>query len=83
MNEQKTRPEEVSIHIDKNVYRVHAGSLSGAQLRALASPPISGHYDLYLEVPGGDDRLVADDVPIELRSGMHFFSAPANITPGR
>jgi len=39
--------------------------------------------NLWLEVPGGDDEKIADDQVVELQPGMHFFTAPATITPGR
>lgn len=74
---------EESIHIDKKLYKVDGPALTGAQLRALPSPPISAEYDLLLEVPGGEDRLITDGETVELKNGMHFFSAPRNITPGR
>ena len=75
--------QEESIHVDKKLYKVEVPAMTGAQLRALPNPPISGEYDLLLEVPGGEDELIADDEVVALRNGMHFFSAPRNITPGR
>ena len=31
---------------------------------------------------GGIDVLVGDEQVVQLREGMHFFTAPANINPG-
>jgi hypothetical protein len=75
--------DEVSIHIDKKLYKVPSGSMTASQIRGLTSPVLGDDYDLYQVVPGSDDHLVADGESIDLKSGMHFFSAPRNITPGR
>lgn len=72
-----------SIHIDKKLYKVSDAALTGAQLRSLPTPPISAEYDVLLEVPGEDDEILFDDRVVLLENGMHFFSAPRNITPGR
>jgi hypothetical protein len=73
----------LTLHIDRKPYKTDAESLTGAQLRALPEPDLPTTVDLYLEVPGGDDRLIHDDDTVELRPGMHFFSAPSTINPGR
>jgi hypothetical protein len=77
--EAKTR-----IKIDKESFTVEATSLTGRELRNLPNPPIGPERDLYLAVPGpGEDRRIGDDEAIELKDGMHFFTAPATITPGQ
>jgi hypothetical protein len=73
---------EITIHIDRKQFKVDAKELTGAQLRQLPHPPIGPDYDLYLEVPGGEDELIADDKEVELKKGMHFFSTQRHITPG-
>jgi hypothetical protein len=73
----------ITVHIDKKPYKVDVEELTGAQLRALSDPDISAGYELLLEVPGGDDRPIGDDETVALNPGIHFFSAPRNITPGR
>ncbi|MEZ2370963.1 multiubiquitin domain-containing protein [Arthrobacter sp. RCC_34] len=83
METAKQGPKENTIHIDKHVYKVSANSLTGTEIRNLVAPPLASTYDLYLEVPGKDDHLVGNDESITLKPGMHFFSAPGNITPGR
>lgn len=73
----------VNIHIDNEVFHVPEHALTGAQLRALPVPAIGPERDLWLDVPGGNDRLVGDDELVELRNGQHFFTAPSTINPGR
>ena len=71
------------IHIDKKQYKVQEDTLTGAALRALPEPDIASNYELVLQVPGGDDRQIADDEVVELHNGMHFFSVPKNLDAGR
>ena len=56
--------------------------MTGTELRNLAKPPIGNDYDLWQDVPGADDILIGDNDPIELKPGMHFYSAPRKIDPG-
>jgi hypothetical protein len=49
----------------------------------LPSPAVGSDRDLFLVVPGPtDDILVENDQSIELKDGMHFFTAPSTINPG-
>lgn len=77
------KPEkDFVIHIDRRQYKVDHSPVTGAELRLLAS--LGGDVDLYLEEHGDeDDRLIGDGDSVELKNGQHFFSTPANITPGR
>lgn len=70
------------IHIDKKMYKVQEDQLTGAALRALPDPDIASNYELVLQVPGGDDRQIADDELVTLKNGMHFFSVPKNLDAG-
>lgn len=73
----------IPIHIDQKKYDAPSATMTGAQIRALASPPIGSDRDLFLVVPGpADDRKVGDSEVIELKPGTHFFSAPTTINPG-
>lgn len=83
MPEDKQDKKKYTIHIDKKKYSVEVDELTGAQLRALPEPDISANYELLLEVPGGEDDPISDGQAVALKNGMHFFSAPRNITPGR
>jgi hypothetical protein len=73
--------EPFPIHIDRDMFKVDVDQMTGDQLRALPTPPIGADRDLYQEVPGGDDVLVADDQMVELHQGMHFVTAP-HVNPG-
>jgi hypothetical protein len=76
------KPHETVIHIDRHQFKVEQSSLTGEQLRQLPSPAIGADYDLFLEVPGGEDKLIGDQEQAELKNGAHFFSVQRNINPG-
>jgi Multiubiquitin len=72
-----------TIKIDKETFHVEATAMTGQELRELPSPPIGPDRDLFLVVPGpAEDILVGSDQSIELKDGMHFFTAPSTINPG-
>jgi hypothetical protein len=75
-------PKQIVVHIDRKPYKVDDGQLTGAQLRALPDPDVGPEFDLWLEVPGGEDRQIADAEEVTLKEGMHFFTAPSVINPG-
>lgn len=79
----ESKPKETVIFIDKKQFKVPEPSLTGSQLRHLPNPPIGPGRDLYEEVPGGEDLLIGEDQRVELKDGMHFFTTPHSITPGR
>lgn len=74
---------KILIHIDKHAYHVPLSSATGAQLRQVPSTAIGPNLDLYEEVPGAEDILILDNVTYSLKDGLHFFTAPATINPGR
>lgn len=71
------------IQIDREHFTVHQPTLTGAQLRQLPTPPIGPDRDLFEVVPGHPDRKIANDEPVEMHDGLRFFTAPAQINPGR
>lgn len=82
MNE-KHQEEKFEIKIDREEFTLESPTITGAQLRQLPDPSIGSGRDLFLTVPGPDpDLLITDDEVIQLKHGMHFFTAPVNITPG-
>lgn len=81
-NGDKRNPHDPVIHIDRVRYEAPSAALTGAQLRTLADPDIGSERDLWQEVPGDDDNLVDGGELIQLRNGMHFYSAPSTINPG-
>lgn len=71
--------DEVTIHVDKKTFEVTSPQ-TGGQLRLLGS--LASNYDLWEEVPGGQDKLIEPADSVELKNGMHFFSVEQNINPG-
>ncbi len=75
-------PKHFSIHIDRETFKVDQETMTGAELRALPKPPIGEDRNLYRVVPGGQDVKVNDRDVVDLKPGMHFVTAPKNVTPG-
>lgn len=77
------KSEKISIIIDKKQVFAPTEVMTGAEIRALAAPPIAPDRDLYQEVPGqAEDKLVANSDSVHLKPGMHFYSAPSKVNPG-
>jgi hypothetical protein len=70
------------IKIDRTTYKVELKDMTGLQLRELPSPPLGPDRDLFEVVPGGTDAKIGDAEVVEIRNGLRFFSAPAQINPG-
>jgi Multiubiquitin len=75
--------KQIVIHIDRKQFKVEEEELIGSELRALPDPDVGPEFDLWLEVPGGEDERIENEEPVKLRNGMHFFTAPSVINPGR
>lgn len=78
--EERDRPFDIKI--DRTEFKVRERFLTGAQLRQLPKPPIGPDRDLFEVVPGGSDRKIENDTRVEIRDGLRFFTAPAQINPG-
>jgi hypothetical protein len=76
-------PHEFHIKIDRDQFTTTRTELTGSELRALPTPPIGNDRDLFLAVPGGSDRKILDDTMVPMKDGLRFFTAPAQINPGR
>lgn len=76
-------PPHFQIRIDRDHYAVTQAALTGLELRALADPDIGPDRDLFEVVPGASDIKIENDTIVEMRSGLRFFTAPAQINPGR
>lgn len=74
--------EKLTIVIDSKKYRAPARVMTGAKLRRLADPDIGPGFDLWQEVPGGEDNLVDDRERVKLSDGMGFYSSSCDINPG-
>jgi hypothetical protein len=81
--DQSDRPKTFEIKIDRITYKVREPVLTGAQLRRLPEPDIGPDRDLFEVVPGGSDVKIEADAKVEMRNGLRFFTAPAQINPGR
>lgn len=75
-------PRKFQIQIDRAHYTVTDPSMTGAQLRLVPSTPIGPDRDLWQVVPGGTDIKIGDADVVEIRNGLRFFTAPAQINPG-
>ena len=73
---------EFEIQIDRVHYKVTMERMTGLQLRHVPNPPIGPDRDLFEVVPGGSDRKIGDEQVVEIRNGLRFFTAPAQINPG-
>lgn len=81
-NELEKKPNTFKIKIDREHFEVTKEVMTGAELRALPTPPIGAELDLFEVVPGGTDRKLANTDTVEIKNGMRFFTAPAQINPG-
>jgi hypothetical protein len=80
--DDKKHEDKFKIQIDRNQYEVHKERMTGRELRLVPPTPIGPDRDLFEVVPGGSDRKIADDTVVEIRNGLRFFTAPAQINPG-
>ena len=71
------------IKIDRTEYKVRQKVRTGADLRKLPKPDIGADRDLFEVVPGGSDLKIELDTKVKMRDGLRFFTAPAQINPGR
>lgn len=76
-------PKQFQIRIDRDHFTVENDVLTGSEIRALSTPAIGPERDLFEVVPGGSDKKIEAQTPVEMRSGLRFFTAPAQINPGR
>ena len=71
---------EVSITIDKRQLKTPTPT-TGAVLYVLGQ--VGADYDLWLDVPGGEDQLIPNDAkPLDVKEGSHFYTAKKKLKPG-
>ena len=75
--------KKFKIQIDRTEYTVHKEQMTGEELRHVPATPIGPDRDLFEVVPGGSDRKIGNEQVVEIRNGLRFFTAPAQINPGR
>lgn len=70
------KPKKITITINRKVYHVEKPIMTGREIKELAGGPMDYWLILVVkkpdEVAGGDDKKIADDESIELKSGMRF-----------
>lgn len=74
---------EFHIQIDRVHFTTTRERMTGLELRQMPTPPIGPDRDLFEVVPGGTDRKIENDSEVEIRDGKRFFTAPAQINPGK
>lgn len=82
-DERGDRDDVFEIKIDRTEYKVRKTVLTGADLRKLPKPDIGPDRDLFEVVPGGSDLKIELATKVKMRDGLRFFTAPAQINPGR
>ena len=73
---------ELNYSFPNRIVNMSTGALEGAALYTLGKVPAG--YDLFEEIPGpGDDKLIQNDATtIELKNGLHFYTAKQSLNPG-
>jgi hypothetical protein len=76
MEQDEKKEHPITILINNKPYTAPKPMMTGREIKALANG--SPEYLLVLvvkdpdEVAGGDDKIIADNESVELKSGMHF-----------
>lgn len=74
---------EYNIRIDREHFKVEEDVMTGTGLRRVPDPDIGPDRDLFQVIPGGSDLLVGPEDEIQMKDGLRFFTAPAQINPGK
>jgi hypothetical protein len=82
MTQDAPKLEHFEIHIDRKRYEVTQREMTGLEIRHVPNPPIGPDRDLFEVVSGGSDKKIGDQEPVQIREGLRFFTAPAQINPG-
>lgn len=72
--------DTIVVHIDDNKRDAPKPVMTGDELRVLG--PVAANRTLWQVIPGGDDNLVDNAEPIELKNGMHFYSVATTVGEG-
>lgn len=75
-------PKQFQIQIDRVHFTVTKEKMTGLEIRNVPPTPIGQDRDIFEVVPGGHDRKIGDQDVVEVKNGMRFFTAPAQINPG-
>jgi hypothetical protein len=73
-----TSPEsgasKITIHIDKQPYKVAPGPTAVATLRQLPQPPVATGREIWLDIDDAQDEKLDDTGTIDLIEGLRFFT---------
>lgn len=76
MEQDKKEQHPIIIHINSKPYEAPKPVMTGREIKELAKGPpeyllvlVVGEPD---EVAGGDDKIIADNESVDLKSGMRF-----------
>jgi hypothetical protein len=72
----------VSVIIDGATCFAPRRQMTGKEIRDLPTQGVARDRDLYQEVDGDLDRLIAPGEKVELHAQMRFFTVPRVINPG-
>lgn len=75
-----SRAGKITIHIDREPYKIHAGPTPVATLRALRQPPVPDDKDLWLDIEDEQDQELDPAGTINVVDGMRFFTEIDAIT---
>lgn len=81
-NDHGKDEKSFQIQIDRTHYEVNKEKMTGLELRGVPPSPIGSDRDLFEVVPGGSDKKIGDGDIVDIRNGLRFFTAPAQINPG-
>lgn len=73
---------ERRLDINRARYVVRRGRMNGREIRDLPLPPVSWEYDLWLQVPGSEDRKIDEDEAVTITDGIRFWTTPRFINAG-
>ena len=79
--------EFATIFIDQAPYKAINPTITGGELRMLATPPIGDEKDLFHVIPGNVDNIKLGDLDVvdvsirESKRDRHFYSAPKVTKP--
>jgi hypothetical protein len=78
------RDDVFKVRIDRDVFEVAQPAITGQELRNLPQPAIGDDRDLYEEISGGEDKLIAKTDVVRLKEDgvTAFFTSPSHVTPG-
>ncbi|MFT4212501.1 MAG: multiubiquitin domain-containing protein [Microbacterium sp.] len=76
----ESRAAKITIHIDKQPYKIKPGLTPVTKLRQLPEPPVPAGRDIWLDIDDAQDEILDNEGSIDLADGMRFFTEIDGIT---